>query len=140
MNYIRKFSIFVGGVLTDAVLTFLFSFSLFTRHSVTNDAITWFEKLCDEIEVKICGADRVGRMVYASTDLTKTYENPFTPEKSVAKTIEDAQNRGKGVHRWGRQPGFEKVVKATNIPESPKTFRDKGEKVAEKGMERERTL
>lgn len=52
MNYKRKFSIFVGGVLTDAVLTFLFSFSLFTRHSFTNDAITWFEKLCDEIDVR----------------------------------------------------------------------------------------
>ncbi len=99
------------------------------------------KKLCDTVDVKICGADRVGRMVYASTDLTKTYENPFTPEKSVAKTIEDAQNRGKGlISRWGRQPGFTKVVKATTIPESPRTFRDKGEKTEEKGIELERNL
>lgn len=99
------------------------------------------KKLCDEVEVKICGADRVGRAVYASTDLTKTYENPFTPEKSVAKTIEDAQNRSKGmIGRWGRQPGFTKVVKATTIPESPRTFRDKGEKTEEKGIDLERTL
>lgn len=34
-------------------------------------------KLTDQLSVKISGADRIGRVIYASTNLTKTYKNEF---------------------------------------------------------------
>lgn len=32
---------------------------------------------CDKVTYKICAADRVGRMVYASTNLNMVYQNPY---------------------------------------------------------------
>ena len=47
----KKWLIFVGGVATGVVLTFLFAV-LFSSRTGSNNGATWFEKPGDVIEVK----------------------------------------------------------------------------------------
>lgn len=52
-------------------------------------------KLCDTRELKISGADRLGRMVYASTDLTKTYTNMYDENYAMQFNYNKAVSMGK---------------------------------------------
>ncbi len=60
------------------------------------------KKLCDKITFKISGADRVGRMVYASTDLTKNYTNMYTPEYYAQFNLNKAKSLGKLDEKYGK--------------------------------------
>lgn len=106
------------------------------------------KKLCDELEVKVSGADRVGRMVYASTDLTKTYKNIYTPEYALEEKVKDAKGRKPQlVSNFYRYKNQNNVVKPPRHGEySTMTYRGepknerRDEKQNESSTENERTL
>ncbi len=101
-------------------------------------------KLCDEVDVKISGADRVGRMVYASTDLTKTYKNVFTPEKTLQERISEAKGeQPRLISNFQRYKNHNRqVFKPTTVTLETSVYRDAPKKEEEKTtiVENERQL
>ena len=48
----KKWLIFIGGVVTGMVLTFVFALIFYLNHSDLNDRTTWFEEPGDVIDVE----------------------------------------------------------------------------------------
>lgn len=98
------------------------------------------KKLCDKVDFKISGADRVGRIVYGSTDLTKTYKNEYSPEAVLKEQVERLyDNAGeKLVAGWKAYNANKNKTKETAQPldESTQTKETENQKLPDLELKR----
>ena len=126
----KKWLIFLGGVVTGVVLTFLFAFLFSTSHSNSNNGITWFEKPGDVIEVKsfkvfqvldkdaalVNGATHEEYDIYSgAVYLMTTEEGKYYYDDEVVRVPDGKVVRQVGIYQYQTKAEFEKTVPIIQI-------------------------
>lgn len=126
----KKWLIFLGGVVTGIVLTILFEFLLYVSHSNSNDGTTWFEKPGDVIEMKSFKVfqvlDKDAALVNGVTEeesdfysgavyLLTNKDSKYYYDDEVIKVPEGKVARQIGIYQYQTKTEFEKTVPIIQI-------------------------